>query len=264
MKFTRKITHGIKNPNKALQYLLGGKKGRKKVIASFIKDYSKDKIALKKLSVFLQEDLNRYYDELFSNTIYQQVENSIINQWNDLRTFGFTEARLLYVICRVIQPEIVIETGVSSGLSSAMLLLALEQNKKGHLYSIDLPFSQRKLSKKEIKNREESFPSQKKEGWLVPESLHNRWTLHLGDSKTLLPKLLSELGKCNLFLHDSDHSYKHMSWEFETVWPCLTSLLLADDIRLNNAFDDFVKKHNCKFQKYSERFGLVIPITKSD
>lgn len=259
MKFSRKISHGIKNPIKAFQYFLGGKEGKKKVLSSFIKDYSKDVVPIKQLSSFFQKDLTKYYDEIFSNSSYQEIENSIVDNWKDLRTFGFTEARLLYVICRVVKPDIVIETGVASGLSSSMLLLGLEQNKKGHLYSIDLPFTQRKLSKKEIQNRQSSFPTNKKEGWLVPESLHNRWTLQLGDAKILLPKLLKDLGHCDLFLHDSDHSYDHMRWEFETVWPFLNSVLLADDIRLNNAFDEFTEKNNCKYQKISDRFGVVIP-----
>jgi len=45
----------------------------------------------------------------------------------------------LYVFCRHFQPEIVIETGVYYGASSAFILKALEANGKGHLYSIDLP-----------------------------------------------------------------------------------------------------------------------------
>ena len=45
----------------------------------------------------------------------------------------------LYGICRRINPEIVVETGVSIGTSSSFILQALEDNKKGHLYSIDLP-----------------------------------------------------------------------------------------------------------------------------
>ena len=263
MKFSRKISHGVKNPNKAFHYLLRGSKGKKKIVSSFIKDYSKDNIPLKQLSSFLHEDITRYYNELFSNNSYKTIEASIIENWNDLRTFGFTEARLLYVICRFFQPEIVIETGVASGLSSSMLLLGLEQNNKGHLFSIDLPFNERKLSEKKIKNRQTSFPPNKREGWLVPESLQNRWTLQLGDSKILLPKLLSELGKCDLFLHDSDHSYKHMIWEFESVWPHLTSILLADDIRLNKAFDDFVGKHFCESIRISDRFGLIVPSSKT-
>jgi len=264
MKLSRKIFHGFKNPDKAFQYIFGGKNGKQKIVSSFIKDYSKDVIPLKKLNSFFESDFTRYYDELITNDSYKTIETSIIENWNDLRTFGFTEARLLYVICRFCKPEIVIETGVASGLSSSMILLGLEQNNKGHLFSIDLPFNERNLSEKEVQNRQASFPPNKREGWLVPQSLQNRWTIKLGDSKILLPKLLSELGKCDLFLHDSNHSYKHMRWEFESVWPHLTSILLADDIRLNRAFDDFVGKHFCRSFRISDRFGLIVTSNKDD
>src|SRR6266403_4839363 len=47
--------------------------------------------------------------------------------------------RDLYVICRALEPEVVIETGVASGLSSAYILKALSDNVRGRLYSVDLP-----------------------------------------------------------------------------------------------------------------------------
>ena len=37
------------------------------------------------------------------------------------------------------QPEVVIETGVAHGVSSRVVLEALNQNDRGHLWSIDIP-----------------------------------------------------------------------------------------------------------------------------
>ena len=48
-------------------------------------------------------------------------------------------ARLCYLSCRLIDPEVVIETGVAYGVSSAFILKALQENDRGTLYSIDLP-----------------------------------------------------------------------------------------------------------------------------
>ena len=45
----------------------------------------------------------------------------------------------LYVITRMLRPRHAIESGVSSGLSSAHILMALERNRGGRLHSIDLP-----------------------------------------------------------------------------------------------------------------------------
>jgi predicted O-methyltransferase YrrM len=47
---------------------------------------------------------------------------------------------LLYAICRILLPRIVVETGVASGFSSASMLQALEDNEVGELYSIDFHY----------------------------------------------------------------------------------------------------------------------------
>lgn len=46
---------------------------------------------------------------------------------------------ILYTIVRAYKPEIVVETGVAHGVTSAFMLCAMHENNKGHLYSIDLP-----------------------------------------------------------------------------------------------------------------------------
>jgi len=66
------------------------------------------------------------------------------------------------------------------------------------------------------------------------------------------------LKKCDLFLHDSDHSYEYMSWEFKTVSLYLKTALLSDDISKNNAFDEFASNHTGKKLKLSNRMGFFI------
>src|SRR2546429_265801 len=45
---------------------------------------------------------------------------------------------LQYAAIRAFAPEIVVETGVANGVSSSYLLLALEMNGQGRLYSIEI------------------------------------------------------------------------------------------------------------------------------
>lgn len=246
MKFS-KIKHGLEHPDRALQWVFGGEKGKKKAVYSYLTDYDKDKDPLKALSLFLDADLKKYHNELLMDNQYLQLEKNIANNWKNMWLFGFTQARLLYVITRLIKPEIVIETGVASGLSSFIFLLAFSKNNKGHLYSIDL-----------LQEDKDYLPFEKTIGWLVPDSLKDSWTLQLGDSKKILPKLINDLKKCDLFLHDSNHSYGHMTWEFETIWPFLKKVLLADDINTNNAFDNFAKKHDCRSIRIPERMGMML------
>ena len=43
-----------------------------------------------------------------------------------------------YAAIRSLRPEVVVETGVANGVSTAYLLLALDQNGKGILHSIEI------------------------------------------------------------------------------------------------------------------------------
>jgi predicted O-methyltransferase YrrM len=149
--------------------------------------------------------------------------------------YVFPGAAELYVVVRATKPRVIVETGVASGISSAHILRALAANESGALYSIDLP------------NVQEGsvLPTGRTSGWMVPASLKRRWELRLGDSRELLPELLRTLEHVDLFLHDSDHSYEYMSWEFEQAFPRLADggLLMSDDVHLHAAWEDFCRKH---------------------
>jgi predicted O-methyltransferase YrrM len=132
--------------------------------------------------------------------------------------------RLCYVVARATKPEFVIETGVAYGVTSAFILQALSVNETGRLHSIDLP---------PLANNADSHV-----GALVPPELRDRWQLHRGPSKRLLPSLLAELGAVNMFVHDSLHTYRTMYWELNIVTPFLqpASIVIADDVQDNRAF----------------------------
>ncbi|MGB0390742.1 MAG: class I SAM-dependent methyltransferase [Salibacteraceae bacterium] len=147
----------------------------------------------------------------------------------------------LYCSIRALKPLKIIETGIAHGSSSWVILNAINKNKQGRLYSLDLP------------NNDTNFAynlegKQLKTGWLVPNELTKNWSMIFGDTKETLPKLLEELNSIDYFFHDSDHSYQHMSFEFKTVFPFLAKegLISSDDINKNLAFQDFVsdKKMN--------------------
>jgi len=46
---------------------------------------------------------------------------------------------IYYALVRLVQPTLVVETGVCDGFSSRFLLLAMQRNGQGTLHSIDLP-----------------------------------------------------------------------------------------------------------------------------
>lgn len=145
------------------------------------------------------------------------------------------KAEAYYVITRLTKPTIVVETGVQTGISSAFILQALEKNGDGVLYSIDLPDEEMlRMIPPEARHKLQS-------GWVIPSELKYRWKLIVGRSKDKLCPLLEKLGKLDIFLHDSEHTYENMIWEYKTAMNFLspTGILLSDDTNLSNAFDDF-------------------------
>jgi predicted O-methyltransferase YrrM len=179
-------------------------------------------------------DVLRYRRELREDHEFQeQLKRSM----GDV-PYVFPGAAEVYVVVRAIKPRVIVETGVASGLSSAHILRALAANGMGMLHSIDLPNVQ----------HGSVLPEGRTSGWIVPDSLRGRWKLRLGDARELLPDLLGVLGQVDLFLHDSDHSYENMVFEFEQALPRLVpgGVLMSDDTHLHPAWDDFCAKHRLR------------------
>ncbi|MCI4337464.1 MAG: class I SAM-dependent methyltransferase [Thermoplasmata archaeon] len=150
--------------------------------------------------------------------------------------------RELYALVRSARPDRVVETGVASGISTAIILEALECNGKGQLWSIDLPnYDPSGYLNSDGKREAVRVPVGREPGWVVPPRLRPRWTLLLGRSSELLASLLSQLGSIEMFFHDSEHSELTMRFEFETAWGALApgGLLYSDDVIWNSAFDEF-------------------------
>ena len=144
-----------------------------------------------------------------------------------------TAGHFLYLIIRSLKPDTVVETGVASGESSTFMLQAMEDNKKGKLFSIDLPPSVDQSKRKII------FPKDKSSGWIIPENLKDRWELHEGDVADLLLPLLQKLGTIDGFFHDSLHTYDHMMFEYKTSWNFMRNggILFSDDIAIMHKKD---------------------------
>ena len=138
----------------------------------------------------------------------------------------------LYKLCKILKPQLIVETGVAYGVSSSYILKALHENNKGKLISIDSIFR----------------PWQSKEmiGAAIPTNLRSRWELMIGVSENILETVLKTSSSVDIFLHDSLHTYKNMLFEFQTSWPFLKEggFLLSDDVTSNNAFSDFYTSVN--------------------
>jgi Methyltransferase domain len=126
----------------------------------------------------------------------------------------------LYALTRLLRPHHVVEVGVSSGVSSAYLLQAMDRVGRGTLHSVDLPKSEAPRPNG-LRSRYPSWalPPGRSSGWAVPFRLRKRWDLRLGNKKDVLPLLGEELETVDLFLYDVPHSDPQALREFQSIDP---------------------------------------------
>lgn len=163
----------------------------------------------------------------------------------------------LYILVRSLKPEIMVETGVFDGLSSSVTLAALRQNAAGRLISIDLPATDTIVGSTEFMS-DTSLPPGHDPGWMIPKALRERHELLLGDARELLPRVLLQHPKLDIFMHDSLHTDEHMTFEFVAAWPHIRDggLLLSDDIQGSAAFHRFCGSHKKRYLQV-RNFGAI-------
>lgn len=173
-----------------------------------------------------------------------------------LESHLWSKSQILYFLVRKLKPKVVVETGVAAGESTGYILQALKDNGFGKLYSIDLPFQWYIYGNHKL--HLDSLPAGKMPGFLVPANLKTNWKLILGNTHDKLPDLLKKLGEINIFIHDSEHSDKTMTFEYETCWPYIkrSGLLVSDDIGYTKAFKKFTNKIKASFFRFKE-FGII-------
>jgi hypothetical protein len=130
------------------------------------------------------------------------------------------------------QPEVVVETGVARGVTSRIVLEALQENDRGHLWSIDLPHPfDRQLHGQT--------------GAAVTDACRPRWSYLEGSSSQRMPPLVAKVGHVDLFIHDSLHTAKNTVFEMEQAASAMPrrGVMLVDDISTHEGFASFARRH---------------------
>lgn len=144
---------------------------------------------------------------------------------------------LLGEIIRQEKPLVMIETGVESGYSSEHFLVAMDDNEKGHLYSCD------------------PSPSGFYDAYPIK---HPRFTFLRERSYEACDKILklAKVKQIDIFLHDSDHSEKCQTWEYEWAWNNVRSggIIASDDVGWSDTTPD--NPHHA-WDKFCERHGVT-------
>jgi Methyltransferase domain len=164
-----------------------------------------------------------------------------------------TLARAVWCSVRHTQPEVVIETGVAHGVTSRIILEALNQNDEGRLWSVDLPHP-----------LDHGLHAQT--GAAVTDDCRPRWTYLEGASKRRLPALVSDIGRVDIFVHDSLHTAKNTLFEMEQAASAMAQggVMLVDDIKSHLGFAAFAERHPeyrtmvCETEDKVGMFGVAI------
>lgn len=189
-----------------------------------------------------------YFQEAVAeNNTLKERAHSVLSQL-EVTLGGGGNCELLYYLVRVLNPEIVLETGVAAGFSSQIILKALDKNQSGKLYSSDFPYFRLPDPEKYI-------------GILVEPGLKDRWELFIkGDDKNL-PLILEKLkGRTiDIFHYDSDKSYSGRTRAIEMVRPYLSeqAIVILDDIDDNAHFKDWIEKEGLHFVILESQQKLV-------
>jgi predicted O-methyltransferase YrrM len=196
--------------------------------------------------------------ENYMAALGQRYHSHYLAGWVNL-----TDAQFLYWIVRRLKPKTILQTGVSNGLSSAFMMLALAKNgAQGTLHVVDMPA----IFDPADANWTRAgavfgfvIPEGKTSGWMVPDIYSGRFEVLTGDAKKLLPPLVDRLAAVDMFYHDSDHSYNHMMFEFNEAKRKLApnSIVVADDISWNASLWDFADKYRLPSYNYCGSMGVA-------
>lgn len=224
---------------------------------------------------FLKSELRACREELSSFAPYAElVERSRwLDRWvaelNDTSPGHFysgsvpeDDGLFLYWLARRLRPKTIIQTGVCNGLSTAYMALGLEMNGgDGTIHAIDFPYVYD--AQDPFFNQESVYgviiPNGKRSGWIATEILGHRVEVTEGLAQDHLRRIVAEADTIDLFYHDSDHTYDHMTWEMETVHPHMREdgLIVCDDVGWNTATLDFARKLGVPAFNYRGSLGIV-------
>ena len=141
-----------------------------------------------------------------------------------------------YALTRLLKPALVIETGVHDGLSSLLLLRALEHN-----------------ASEGADGRLVSFDVNPAAGWLVADD--PRWELRIEPGRAGLEGVLARGQPVGVFVHDSLHTYENERWELRTVAPFLSAggVLISDNVHVTRALTETCEEFGLRYDEFVEQ-----------
>jgi len=124
------------------------------------------------------------------------------NIYPDSGKYDWMEGQILYLFIRMLKPGVVVEVSPYYGYSSGFMLLAMNANKCGRLYSIDLEDKYRRTARKIFQR-------------VGIDSSRQQFVT--GDVRRVYEQVLPE--RVDLLFMDADHSYGFAQWYLKNLYP---------------------------------------------
>lgn len=202
----------------------------------------------------LEEEMILTLNQIFSDSI-QVIEDLVknsseINRLSNWRYPGLSkiEGVLLYIMTRLLKPEIIVESGTWMGTSTSYLAQGCHDNKKGRVVTVD---------------------QQEDVGYGVPDDLLPHIEFHKKiDIQNALPEICNRENKIDMFFHDSINSYPLLCWEVNEIIPFFNKngLIIVHDVYnfdddpgndVAHFFDEIKDRFKCYFFKTEKGIGVI-------
>ena len=187
------------------------------------------------------------YEQEYLNKIRNKLKGALLT---------ITDMKFINGMIRKYKPKKILEVGVASGGSSAIILNAIQNIENSHLYSID------KLTNAYLNEEKET-------GWIVKEkfsNLMNKWTLYTGG---ITSNFIEKIGGDIDFVFLDTVHYAPGEWlDILQILPFLkkkNAILMLHDIRYHFYVKDFFHSSNdhlftyLKGEKIMPKIPEVIP-----
>jgi hypothetical protein len=142
-----------------------------------------------------------------------------------------------YVLARLQQPAVIVETGIHDGLGSLLLLRALERNAaEGHPGELL------------------SFDIDPQTGWVVAPRHQANWTRVIGPTTETLEAAVAGLS-VGMLIHDSEHTYECERFEFGVglAHRAYPFTLVSDNAHATPALKDVCHEQGFTYRYFAER-----------
>ncbi|MGC8644644.1 MAG: class I SAM-dependent methyltransferase [Thermoplasmata archaeon] len=153
------------------------------------------------------------------------------------------EVKALYSLVAARRPGLVIETGMGPGVSTTAILSALPPN--GRMISIDpgIPYGR----------------GDREVGFVIPTHLRRQLVYVKGTSSEKLEEVLRSAGRVDVFFHDSDHSFKNVSFELNAVFPYLGEdfLIVVDNYDWSEAAEVFSRERGLRLRHVADDMAII-------